>query len=287
MLRSIQTLRNTSSDAQILVADDDQLALVGGGDNYHMPWHWHDCLMVLLPRAGSVDFRDETRKTGAWLSQDRFVVVPKKFVHQTTARNGHDHLAIYVTDDQLAKMETRLGSLSRVRAKLNAPTFFATSREMRSLLDLCQSGCHDDLAATSARGHLASALLINCLSRIERNDQLSASNPAGHGDALVSEIKCYIKNNAAGDLSLDMIARAFGVSRRHVTRLFRKKTGMTISEFHERERIVRARMLLTTTDLPVGEIAWRVGLESGSALTRMMRRVADITPTAARRHGPI
>jgi AraC family transcriptional regulator len=186
MLRSIQTLRNTSSDAQILVADDDQLALVGGGDNYHMPWHWHDCLMVLLPRAGSVDFRDETRKTGAWLSQDRFVVVPKKFVHQTTARNGHDHLAIYVTDDQLAKMETRLGSLSRVRAKLNAPTFFATSREMRSLLDLCQSGCHDDLAATSARGHLASALLINCLSRIERNDQLSASNPAGHGDTLAT-----------------------------------------------------------------------------------------------------
>jgi hypothetical protein len=59
MLRSIQTLRNTSSDAQILVADDDQLALVGGDDNYYMPWHWHDCLMVPLPRAGSVDFWDE------------------------------------------------------------------------------------------------------------------------------------------------------------------------------------------------------------------------------------
>jgi AraC family transcriptional regulator len=287
MLRSIQTLRDTSSDARILAADDGHLALTGGGDNYHMPWHWHDCLMVLLPRAGSVDFWDETRRTGAWLSQDRFVAVPKKFFHQTTAGNGHDHLAIYVTDDQLAKMEARLGSLSRVRAKLSAPTFFATSREMRSLLDLCQSGRFDDLAARSARSHLASALLINCLSRIERNDQLSASNPAGHGDALVSEIKCYIKNHAASDLSLDMIASAFGVSRRHVTRLFREKTGMTIGEFHEQERIVQARSLLTATDLPVREIAWRVGLESGSALARMMRRVAGITPTAARRHGPI
>jgi transcriptional regulator GlxA family with amidase domain len=69
--------------------------------------------------------------------------------------------------------------------------------------------------------------------------------------------------------------------------LFREKTGMTISEFHEQERIVRARLLLAATDLPVGEIAWRVGLESGSALARMMRRVAGITPTAARRHGPI
>ncbi|MDH2399025.1 AraC family transcriptional regulator [Bradyrhizobium sp. SSUT18] len=287
MLRSIQTLRDTSSDARILAADDGQLALAGGGDNYHMPWHWHDCLMVLLPRAGSVDFWDETRKTGVWLSQDRFVAVPKKLLHQTTARNGHDHLAIYVTDDQLAKMEARLGSLSRVRAKLNAPTFFATSREMRSLLDLCQSGCFDDLATRSARSHLTSALFINCLSRIERSDQLATSNPGSHGDALVSEMKYYIRNNAANDLPLDLIATTFGLSRRHATRLFRDKTGMTISEFHDQERIVRARQLLAVTDLPVGEVAWRVGLESGSALARMMRRVAGITPTAARRHGPI
>jgi AraC family transcriptional regulator len=224
MLRSIQTLRKTSSDARILAADDDQLVLIGGGDNYYMPWHWHDCLMILLPRVGSIEFRDETRKTGAWLSEDRFVVVPKNLFHQTTAPGtGHDHLAIYVTDDQLAEMEARLGSLNGVRAKLNAPSFFEISCEMRSLLDLCQSGCPDDLAAKSARSHLASALLINCLSRIERNDQLSASNPGSHGDALVSEIKCYIKNNAASDLSLDLIATAFGLSRRHVTHCSAKR----------------------------------------------------------------
>jgi AraC family transcriptional regulator len=76
MLRSIQTLRDTSADARIIAADGDQLALVGGGDDYYMPWHWHDCLMILLPRAGSVDFRDETGTAGTWLSEDRFVVVP-------------------------------------------------------------------------------------------------------------------------------------------------------------------------------------------------------------------
>jgi AraC family transcriptional regulator len=288
MLRSIQTLRSTSSDARILAADDGQLVLVGGGDNYHMPWHWHDCLMILLPRVGSVDFRDETRKAGAWLSEDRFVVVPKNLSHQTTApRSGHEHLAIYATDDQLARMEPRLGSLNRVRAKLNTPTFFAMSREMRSLLSLCQAGDPDDLAARSARSYLVAALLINCLSRIERNDHVPTSNPGSHGDALVTEIKCFIQNNAASDLSLDLITSAFGLSRRHVTRLFREKTGMTMSEFHEQERIVRARQLLTETDLSVGEVAWRIGMESGSALARMMRRVAGITPTAARRHGPI
>ncbi|MDB5617020.1 AraC family transcriptional regulator [Tardiphaga sp.] len=284
MLRSIQTLRDTSADARIIAADGDQLALVGGGDDYYMPWHWHDCLMILLPRVGAVDFRDETRKTGTWLSEDRFVVVPKTLSHQTAARRtGHDHLAIYATDDQLAGIEARLGSLSRVRAKLGAPTFFAISSEMRSLLALCQASEQSDLATLSARGHLVAALLINCLSQVERGEQLSASTPGTHGGALVSNVKSYISNSVSTDLSLDLIADVFGLSRRHITRLFREKTGMTIGEYHERERIGRARELLSTTDLPVGEVAWRVGLESGSALARMMRRVAGITPTDARR----
>jgi AraC family transcriptional regulator len=283
MLRSIQTLRDTSAGARILAADGDQLALIGGGDDYYMPWHWHDCLMILLPRVGSVDFRDETRTAAAWLSEDRFVVVPKTLSHQTAARRaGHDHLAIYATDDQLAGMEARIGSLSRVRAKLGAPTFFAMSPEMRSLLGLCRACEPTDLATQSARGHLVAALLINCLSQIERGEQLSASTPGTHGDALVSEVKSYISNNVSNDLSLDLIADAFGLSRRHVTRLFREKTGMTIGEFHERERVDRARELLSATDLPVAEVAWRIGLESGSALARMMRRVAGITPTDER-----
>lgn len=282
MLRSIQTLRDTSADARILAADGDQLAVVGGGDDYHMPWHWHDCLMILLPRMGAVELRDESRKAGTWLSQDRFVVVPKMLSHQTAARRaGHDHLAIYATEDQLAGIEARLGSLSRVRTKLGAAAVFATSPEMRTLLGLCHAS-EPDLAAQSARGHLVAALLIHCLSRIERGEQLATSTPGTHGDALVSEVKSYISNNVAGDLPLDAIAEAFNLSRRHVTRLFRDKTGMTIGEFHERERVGRACELLTTTDLPVGEVAWRIGLDSGSALARMMRRVAGITPTAAR-----
>ena len=283
MLRSIQTLRETSGDAQIVSAEGGQLALVGGGDAYSMPWHWHDGLMILLPRMGALGFRDETRTADAWLSEDRFVVVPKMMSHQTAARRaGHDHLAIYATDDQLAGIEAGLGSLSRVRARLGKPSFFAISPEMRSLLALCQPSVRPDRATQSARGHLVAALLIHCLSRIERGEPMSASSAGTHGDALVSEVKSYVSNSITRDLSLDQIADAFGLSRRHLTRLFRDKTGLTIGEFHDHERVGRARELLSATDLPVGEIAWRVGLESGSALARMMRRVAGVSPTSVR-----
>lgn len=284
MLRSLQTLRETSADAQMLASVDAPLALLGGGDDYHTPWHWHDCLMIMLPRIGAVDFRDESRKAGNWLSEEQFAVVPATLSHQTSARRGgHNHLAIYTSDDQLAAIEARLGSLSRMRAKLTAPAFFDTTPQMRSLLGLCQTSDPADRAAQSIREHLVAALLIDCLAQIERGEPLAMPSGATHGDALVSELKAYIATNVADALSLDHIAETFGLSRRHATRLFRDKTGMSIGDYHDHERITRACALLGTTDLPIGEVAWRVGLDSGSALARLMRRVAGLSPSDARR----
>ncbi len=284
MLRSIQQLRDASTAAALLADSEEQLALLGGGGAYHVPWHWHDGLMIFLPEAGAVDFRDETRKAGAWLGEDRFVVVPKVMAHQTTAvRESHRHMALYATDSQLSTIEARLGSLGRARVKLAKPAFFAMTPDIRALQRLCRAGEDGDRASHAARSHLAAALLIHCLAEIERSDPLPAARPDGHGDMLVSEIKSFIAQNAGNDLPLDLIAELFGLSRRHATRLFRENTGTSIAAFHEQERIRQARELLSETGLPIGEIAWRVGYESGSALSRSMRRVTGLTPTDLRR----
>src|SRR6478735_12514 len=126
MLRSIQQLRDSSAVGALLADGEEQLTLMGGGSEYRMPWHWHDCLMIFLPHVGAVDFRDETRQSGAWLSEDRFVVVPPGLAHQTSAaRPVHRHVAIYAADGQLAKIEAGIGSLHRVRSKLGRTGFFA------------------------------------------------------------------------------------------------------------------------------------------------------------------
>lgn len=284
MLRSIQQLRDTSSVGALLADSEEQLTLMGSGSEYRMPWHWHDCLMIFLPHVGAVDFRDETRQSGAWLSEDRFVVVPQGLAHQTAAaRSVHRHVAIYATDGQLARIEARIGSLNRVRWKLGRTGFFAMTPEIRSLRGLCQSGNAEDKVAQVTRCYLAAALLINCLAQVERSDELSGARSEGHGEMLVSEIKSFISQNASKDLPLDLIADRFGLSRRHATRVFRNNTGFSIAAFQDHVRIRQARELLAETTLPIGEIAWRVGFESGSALARAMKRLTGLTPTSARR----
>jgi len=57
---------------------------------------------------------------------------------------------------------------------------------------------------------------------------------------------------------------------------------MSIGDYRNRQRIETARRLLTESALSVGEIAWRTGFESGSALARAMRRMLGVSPGALR-----
>jgi AraC family transcriptional regulator len=97
MLRSFERIRQTASSDILLAADNDYLALVGHGE-YARPWHWHDCLMFILPSRGTIELKHEGQRAGTWLSGDRFAVVPPDRPHETRADMGiHSHVAVYVT----------------------------------------------------------------------------------------------------------------------------------------------------------------------------------------------
>jgi AraC family transcriptional regulator len=132
-------------------------------------------------------------------------------------------------------------------------------------------------------GHLGATLLLSCLAQVEKSESVAAATRQGHGAALVSEIKEFITANCSEPIPLDEIAHNFQISRRHATRLFRNHTGSSISQFQQRKQIDKARSLLIDTDLAVGEIAYRVGFQSGSSLARAMRRLDDRSPTQIRR----
>jgi AraC-like DNA-binding protein len=282
MLRSFDMLRARESAGTVLSADTRQALLASASGRYAMPWHWHDCMMLLMPRVGALDLRHQDRPEGAWVSEDRFAVVPADHAHQTQAlRDTHAHLALYITDEALHRIEAEAGSLSRVKRRIRSSALFGTTPEIKTLQSLCQKASSGQ--SNSTLRHVTAALLVSCLSEIEKADPLPAATPRGHGVALVLEVKALIADQAAQDVSLDMLADRFGISRRHMTRLFREQTGKSIAEFHQSMRIALARRMLTDTDLPVGEIAFRVGFESGSALSRAVRRAEGDSPSGIRR----
>lgn len=87
------------------------------------------------------------------------------------------------------------------------------------------------------------------------------------------------------DKPLDVAAmsRHAGVSPRTFARRFRAETGTTPLQWLLAQRVLEARRLLEATDLPVEEVAWRVGFATAASLRDHFRRATATTPTAYRR----
>jgi transcriptional regulator GlxA family with amidase domain len=84
-------------------------------------------------------------------------------------------------------------------------------------------------------------------------------------------------------LDVAAMSRHAGVSPRTFARRFRTETGTTPLQWLLSQRVLEARRLLEATDLPVEEIAWRVGFGTAASLRDHFRRATATTPSAYRR----
>lgn len=283
MLRSFEQLCDTADGHALIAADDEHASLTNSGD-YARPWHWHDCVMFILPSRGVLELKHEDRREGTWLSHDRFAVVPPNRAHETRAGIGaNSHVALYVTAAMLQRLDSEIGSLREFHRRTRAAVLVRRTSTIRALQELSLASDDGGYGQAGVKRSLSAALLVQCIAEVMAGEVMPNVSKREHGSTLVADLKDYLTQHADEDIPLDALGERFGVSRRHVTRLFRDGTGLSVGEFQQRIRLQTARELLSETDLPVGEIAFRVGFDSGAALAHAMRRMDGCSPSAIRK----
>jgi len=75
----------------------------------------------------------------------------------------------------------------------------------------------------------------------------------------VHRVRTLVASHLKDSLSVRELAAAVGLSPFHFARQFKAATGMAPHEFVIHARLTEATRLLRETDLPLGEIAARVG----------------------------
>uniref|UniRef100_UPI003570B65B GlxA family transcriptional regulator n=1 Tax=Streptomyces anandii TaxID=285454 RepID=UPI003570B65B len=88
----------------------------------------------------------------------------------------------------------------------------------------------------------------------------------------------WVLDNLHRPLPVAELAERASMSVRNFARVFRREVGTTPGQYVERSRIARARELLETTDLPIGQIARRCGFAAPETFFRSFGRSLGLTP---------
>jgi AraC-like DNA-binding protein len=98
------------------------------------------------------------------------------------------------------------------------------------------------------------------------------------GEPVLAEAFAVIDRRHTEPLSLRDVAREVGMTPGHLTTIVRRRTGRTVQEWIIERRMAEARTMLEGTDLPVAEIARRVGVFDPGYFSRLFTRRHGISP---------
>ncbi len=98
------------------------------------------------------------------------------------------------------------------------------------------------------------------------------------GEPLLAEAFTVIDRRHAEPLSLRDVARELGLTPGHLTTIVRRRTGRTVGEWITERRMAEARTLLAETDLPIAEVAGRVGIGDPGYFSRLFSRAHGVSP---------
>ncbi|OIQ58474.1 HTH-type transcriptional regulator YesS [Moorella thermoacetica] len=103
--------------------------------------------------------------------------------------------------------------------------------------------------------------------------------------SLIDRASKYIEANFSQDLTLEEVARQVYLSPCYFSKLFKQFKGLNFIDYLTRVRLQAAKELLLNTNLPVAEIAARVGYHDARYFGQVFKKQEGYTPSVFRKIG--
>lgn len=100
---------------------------------------------------------------------------------------------------------------------------------------------------------------------------------------IVEKVCAYIKENLEKNESIDSIARTLNYSAHYISHIFKEKTGTTVLNFRNNQRLTKAKLLLKGGNSKIIDIAYVCGFENSAYFTEIFTREVGISPTEYRK----
>lgn len=126
---------------------------------------------------------------------------------------------------------------------------------------------------------LMTQLIILIVRRAQRNDEIVLQS------SFVEQAVRYIHENYRNSISLSDIADHCNVSKVHLSRKFKEKTGVGINEYIVLYRLKKAKDLLLTKDkMSICEVAFDCGFNDSNYFSWLFKKKQGVTPSQYRKN---
>lgn len=116
---------------------------------------------------------------------------------------------------------------------------------------------------------------FDCLRRFSTNEVESTAN---YKLAYIKKIIGYIQVNYSIPFHMDALAKACGLERSYMTKLFKNATGSTPLEYVVACRMKQARLMLENGDFSIQNIAYSVGYGDSFTFSKAFKRYVGASP---------
>ena len=244
---------------------------------FHIPVHWHDELEIIYVKTGRLFISiQEERFEGK--QGDLFFVNSKELHFMESDDLTVEYYTIlfplefisFQSDDVIEKkkyvLPARIGNLE-VEQKIEE--------------------CIRELIETNDRREYGfqlrtRILLLEIMEQILLSRSFTiASN--GNDVAFQREMISYIQEHFAENISLQMLADEFHLSKKYISEYFKDHFSIGFMQYVGHLRMTKAKRLLLDTDMPITEIALACGFNSVNLFIRKFKELYQVTPLQYRK----
>ncbi|MEF3305919.1 AraC family transcriptional regulator [Paenibacillus sp. GYB003] len=126
--------------------------------------------------------------------------------------------------------------------------------------------------------------LLNRLRKSSAPDERDSDETPARTQHHVEKMLEWLEHHFHETFSLQKLADFVFLSPYHASRLFKKHTGMSITDYVNVRRVKEASKLIATTQTPVKAIAAQVGFQSDAYFCKQFKHITGVSPSSYRQH---
>lgn len=253
-----------------------KLFLFEGQDgNYFREKHWHRSVEIFAVCRGDLGFFIDDKQ---WhLSADQFMIVNSNEVHAIDSPMPNETIVLQIP----LKMFEEYFTVEQFIWFTHEPgkkddRFMELLKELYRVYTERQIGYN--LKVKSIFYNIMYLLIKEY--RLTQIDQDSVRK--NRNLSRLSTITSYMKENYAGEMTLEAVARIFGYSPAYLSRMFQKYAGITFKSYLQSIRLRYALKDLESGKYSITETALRNGFSGSKGLARAFQKTYGMLPSEYR-----